>query len=162
MPSTRGCLLSFKQSRLFLSSTKAHLAVISAHLYPVIYSFLPMIYVVLCCDEALEGTKEHLCAPWRDSSLGTFLWDLLSRARPQPSPENRPHGSGDASGALRASVCVTKALQGASGKGRPPLAPLLFFSPKVRFNTHLNTIILIETYKSVLVSLVCIRDWSLA
>lgn len=86
MPSTRGCLLSFKQSRLFLSSTKAHLAVISAHLYPVIYSFLPMIYVVLCCDEALEGTKEHLCAPWRASSLGTFLWDLLWSLQQSPSP----------------------------------------------------------------------------
>lgn len=58
------------------------------------------------------------------------------------------------------STHITKPLQDASGKGRLSSAPLFFFSPKVRFNARLNTITLIKTFKSVLLSFVCVKTGS--
>lgn len=43
------------------------------------------------------------------------------------------------------STRIAKALQDVSANGRLPLAPLSFFSPKVRFRAHLNTIALMKT-----------------
>lgn len=58
------------------------------------------------------------------------------------------------------STYITKALQDASGKGRLSLAPLFFFSPKVRFNARLNTITLIKICKPGLLSFACIKAGS--
>lgn len=71
-----GRSLSLQQSRPFLSSAEAHLAAISARLYPVIYTVFPQCFVWFC---AVERTKAHLSAPLRAGSVGTFLGPSQSK-----------------------------------------------------------------------------------
>lgn len=71
-----GRSLSLQQSRPFLSSAEAHLAAISARLYPMIYTVFPQCFVWFC---AVERTKAHLSAPLRAGSVGTFLGPSQSK-----------------------------------------------------------------------------------
>lgn len=103
MPSTGGCLLSLKQSRLFLSSTKAHLAVISAHLYPVIYTVFSRCFMWFYAAMRLCKEQKHIFlpfrepAPWEPSSGPSKAHrtpsGACSKAFPQPSQENSLRGS---------------------------------------------------------------------